>query len=286
MAAPETAALARIRGQVASALTQPRHVLAVSGGVDSMVLLHAAAAIAAPGTFLVATFDHGTGPAATAAAHLVREQRQRPRDHQASSARHHVRGRTEAEWRHQRWHFLHEVAADMQGAIVTAHTRDDQIETVFMRILRDAGPRGLAALYAESPIIRPLLAVPRATILEYAEQTRVIFVTDPSNTDRRHLRNRVRHDLLPAITAIHPDFGVALLALAHKSAAWRAQMDQIAATFTEMTDVRTDSSCPSCPVRWLHDRRFVCPLALHRRPCRDCHGLARNPSSLFVYYRG
>lgn len=235
MEASETAAHTRILADVAAALTQPRYLLAISGGVDSMVLLDAASAVAPPETLTVATFDHATGPAATAAARLVQE-RAEALHIPVIVGRAPTPSRTEAEWRRQRWHFLSTVASEARATIVTAHTLDDQIETVFMRILRDAGPRGIAALYAGSPIVRPLLTIPRATILEYAREKDVTFVTDPSNFDRRHLRNRVRHDLLPAIRGVRPDFEGELLDLAQKSAVWRAQMDQIAATFTGMTE--------------------------------------------------
>jgi tRNA(Ile)-lysidine synthase len=236
--------------QVESALARTHCVLAVSGGVDSMVLLDAAATVTKRRTLTVATFDHGTGPAATAAVHLVARRAESlgiptviGRIPSRAGKRVDKRGRaakspTEADWRQHRWRFLHNVAHQVRGTVVTAHTRDDQIETVFMRILREAGPRGVAALYADSAILRPLLDVPRHTILAYAEERQINFVTDPSNTDRRHLRNRVRHDLIPAITAIHPTFPADLLDLARRSVAWRAQMDHIAATFTVMPDAQ------------------------------------------------
>ena len=111
--------------------------------------------------------------------------------------------------------------------MVTAHTLDDQIETVFMRILRDAGPRGLAGLYAESSIIRPFLNTYRTTLTAYAERNRVPFIQDPSNFDRKHLRNRVRLDILPSIVKHKPDFPSQLLSLAREAADWRRSLDDI-----------------------------------------------------------
>jgi tRNA(Ile)-lysidine synthase len=199
-----------------------------------------------PAALLVATFDHATGPFATAAVDTVAAAAERyglrfvtarlriaPDD-----GRRRTSGGQEAAWRRARWDFLRGVASTAEpGAVVaTAHTRDDQIETVFMRVLRDAGPRGLAALYAPSPILRPLLALDRAEIERYALERRVTFVTDPSNTERTYLRNRIRHDLLPAILGQRPGFAEELLALSRRAAEWRARMDAIAATFTVMTD--------------------------------------------------
>jgi tRNA(Ile)-lysidine synthase len=111
---------------------------------------------------------------------------------------------------------------------VTAHNLDDQIETVFMRILREAGPRGLAGLYAESEIVRPFLNISRVTLAEYAERNRVPFVQDPSNRDRKHLRNRIRLDILPSIVKRNPGFPEELLSLARKSAEWRRSLEDLA----------------------------------------------------------
>ncbi len=70
-------------------------------------------------------------------------------------------GRTEAAWRAARWEFLRETAGPLEARVATAHTRDDQLETVFIRALRGAGARGLAGLYAVSDVVRPLLSLPR-----------------------------------------------------------------------------------------------------------------------------
>jgi tRNA(Ile)-lysidine synthase len=131
-----------------------------------------------------------------------------------------------------RWRFLRSVAARRGATIVTAHTRDDQIETIVMRALRGASARGLAALYAASPTLRPLLDVSRATLERYARAHAVEFVEDPTNADRRFLRNRVRHDLLPGIRAVCPRFEREILSLARRAARLRRRTEQIARTFS------------------------------------------------------
>lgn len=206
-----------------------RMVLAVSGGMDSMVLLTAASHLSARdrGRTTVATFDHGTGRAAGRAASLVARESARL-GISCVAGRAATSGTREEEWRRARWAFLDQVAAKHSASVVTAHTRDDQIETVFMRILREAGPRGLAGLYADSEVIRPFLEVRRAAIADYASANRVRFLEDPTNSDRKHLRNRIRLDLLPSITRRNPGFSDELLTLARASADWRRSLEEIA----------------------------------------------------------
>ena len=202
-------------------------LLAVSGGIDSMVLLESAARVARRRIAAVASFDHGTGTHARAA---VRHVRRRVTElgltmltRTASGA-----GRTEAGWREGRWRFLREQAAALRARVVTGHTRDDQLETVLMRILRGSGARGLAGLYAGSEVIRPLLAVSRSTVERYAVACGVRHIEDPTNRSPRHLRNRLRHDLLPALRTVRPELDAELLSVAREAAAWRAQMETLA----------------------------------------------------------
>jgi tRNA(Ile)-lysidine synthase len=206
-------------------------ILAVSGGMDSMVLLTAASRLPsrARRQISIATFDHGTGKAAGAAAALV-VRCAAAAGFPCVTGRATTVGTREEEWRRGRWEFLQDVAAKRGASVVTAHTLDDQVETVFMRILRDAGPRGLAGLYADSEIIRPFLNVRRETLAAYALERNVPFVQDPSNFDRKHLRNRVRLDILPSIIRHKPNFASELLALATEAAEWRRSLEDLAGT--------------------------------------------------------
>lgn len=212
-------------------------MLAVSGGIDSMVLMHAVAHHpgAARDRLVVASFDHGTGAHATAALELVR--------HVAESwglcvvsARSAAPLRGEAALRSARWRFLEQVADAHAARIATGHTRDDHVETIVMRELRGSGARGLSALRAPSPIVRPLLALARADVQAYATAHALSWVSDPSNADRVYLRNRVRHDLLPALVAVRPTLASELLSLADRSAALRR--DCLAAVRPLVLDVR------------------------------------------------
>ena len=174
----------------------------------------------------VLTFDHGTGPAASEAAALVaREAARLGFDVRAGHAS--LPLATEAEWRAARWRFFREAALP-DGRVATAHTRDDQLETVMMRTMRDAGARGLAGLAAHSPhVARPFLGLARVVIRAYGNARGIPFVEDPSNASRRYLRNRVRLDLLPAIERVRPRFADEMLALAERAAAWRVDVDAL-----------------------------------------------------------
>ena len=203
-------------------------VLAVSGGLDSMVLLHAAAQAARRRVAAVATFDHGSGRAATASAAFVTREATAlgiPVVEGRMQADMPAKDGREAAWRRARYEFLRSVAAAVGGRIVTAHTEDDQIETVLMRVLRGSGARGLAGLYAEGDVLRPFVRLRRTLLREFARAHAIRWRDDPGNRSRLHLRNRVRLDLLPALRRVRPELDGELLALAQRAAAWREEMD-------------------------------------------------------------
>ena len=205
---------------------EARFVVAVSGGLDSMALLHAMIRAGLRGRIAaVATFDHGTGAAATEAAarvarvadeHGLRCEAGRAPDGTAA---------TEAAWRDRRHAFLRDVARRQRASLVTAHTLDDQLETVAMRILRGAGARGLAGLAAQSDVLRPLLATRRSDLADFVHERRIAFATDPSNDDRRYFRNRMRHDLLPALRTANAGFDDWLLDLSARAARLRRDIE-------------------------------------------------------------
>jgi tRNA(Ile)-lysidine synthase len=220
---------------VSEGLRARRVVLAVSGGRDSMSLMHAAARARAT-VACVASFDHTTGAHSARAGALVTrvagELGLEVVCERATTA-----GRTEAEWRAQRWSFLRRVAREREAQVATAHTRDDQIETMLMRDMRGSGARGLAALEAgvdassdarapSRAILRPLLASSRAQVAAYAARMRLEWVDDPSNARSDHLRNRVRSDLLPALAHARPSLPAELLAIGRRAAALRAEVER------------------------------------------------------------
>ncbi len=101
-----------------------------------------------------------------------------------------------------RYKFLFKVAREVGGTkIALGHTSNDQAETVLARLLRGAGSRGLSGIpvYGRGMIIRPLLSVSRAEIIDYLNRTNIPFLNDPTNEKPIYLRNRIRHELLPLL---------------------------------------------------------------------------------------
>jgi len=190
-------------------------VVALSGGRDSVVLLHLLRLPLQRADIVAAHFDHRmrAGSAADAAwvAGLCRAW-----DVPLVCARAPVAPRSEADARALRYEFLAR-AADRTGArcIATAHHADDQAETVLFRLLRGTGTRGLAGIpERRGRIVRPLLPFGRREIEAYAAACHIGCREDPSNQDPRFARNRIRHRLLPALEACAPGSRDALLAVA------------------------------------------------------------------------
>jgi tRNA(Ile)-lysidine synthase len=103
--------------------------------------------------------------------------------------------------RDARYEALEGVRAEVRGThVLTAHTEDDQAETVLLHLLRGTGPLGLAGIpEARGALRRPLLAVSRAEVEAYAAARRVAFRRDASNRSEAYLRNRIRRRLLPLL---------------------------------------------------------------------------------------
>lgn len=216
----------RIQQAVLVGTPDERAALAVSGGIDSMVMLHAAAAVLPPRRIVVATFDHGSGPHAAAAAALVERVAMSYGVTVVIGRGDTVDRPSEALWREARLSFLRAAAMEFGATISMAHTRDDQVETVLFRELRSAGTRGLAGLAAPGNIRRPLLQFGRADIADYARRAGVEWVDDPTNLDRGFARNRLRHELLPALRAVSPSIEQDLLAIGEEAARWRVDLDR------------------------------------------------------------
>lgn len=221
-----------------------RWLLAVSGGRDSMALLHALASLRPGEIAAVATFDHATGAAARHAVALVEREGSRLGLPVVTGRMTPTGPPTEANWRDARWRFLRGWSRELDADIVTAHTLDDQMETVAQRILRGSGPRGLAGMSKqnarESRIVRPLLGVSRAAVVSYTDAFQVPFVEDPSNLSRVHGRNRMRHDLLPALEAAAPGFRAWLADLAARAGRWRAGVESFIDRLVDQGDLALD----------------------------------------------
>jgi tRNA(Ile)-lysidine synthase len=193
----------------------PALVLAVSGGPDSTALLHGAAALAPDCAWLltVAHLDHSLrstsadegAAVAAAAAGLGLPVEVRRVDVAALAASEHRS--LEDAGRQARYRFLEEVAASRgpDALIATAHTADDAAETILLRLGRGSGLRGLRGIPARrGRIVRPLLHARRSQLRAALDAAGIPYVTDPSNGDVAHARNRVRAELLPALERLNP----------------------------------------------------------------------------------
>jgi tRNA(Ile)-lysidine synthase len=121
-------------------------------------------------------------------------------------------GSMEEAAREARYAFLDRVASEAGcGAIATGHHADDQAETLIFRLARGTGPAGLVGmrprrlLPSGMPIVRPLLAVSRAAIMHALEAWGLPSLTDPTNADLGPSRNRIRHQVMPALASVSPD---------------------------------------------------------------------------------
>jgi tRNA(Ile)-lysidine synthase len=200
-----------VRGLPAPARRAPRFLLACSGGPDSMALWDLLDRWRAEtGAFLaVGHVDHGLRGAASRAdaAFVLREARRRGAPGAAvrvpvrERARRDGRGLEDA-GRRLRYRALARLARRFRcAAVLTAHHLDDQAETVFLNLLRGAGPQGLAGMAPDSEwpaggpgprLWRPLLAVSRERLRAHLRRRRLRFRVDASNRDPAFLRNRVR----------------------------------------------------------------------------------------------
>lgn len=171
------------------------YVIAVSGGVDSVVLLDMWAK--QHHNSIVAHFDHGIRPDSAADAQFVQELAQKYGLAFELRREELGKGASEQLARERRYAFLRSVAARYKAPIATAHHADDIVETVAINMQRGTGWRGLAVL--DSPdIIRPLLHMTKKDILAYATNHGLTWHEDSTNNDLQYMRNRWRGRLATA----------------------------------------------------------------------------------------
>jgi tRNA(Ile)-lysidine synthase len=214
-----------VRAALAPLGASARVAVAFSGGLDSTVLLHAAArglSAALPGAPCAA----GLGGRLTAlhVDHALQSASAEWAEHCARQAQlldvafrckrlagSPSRGESLEAWaREQRYTALAEMAAESGVSVMlTAHHADDQIETFLLRLARGAGLDGLVGIEADLTrgglrLLRPLLALPRRRLEEWARESALAWIEDPSNTDERLARNALRRQLMPAIDRVLP----------------------------------------------------------------------------------
>lgn len=178
-----------------------KYIVAVSGGVDSVVLLdflvsgrwHAEDGTKRKDEFVVAHVDHGIREDSGEDESLVRSLAERY-DLPFETTKLQLGPTTSEDTaRRARYAWLNEMKLRHQAsAIITAHHQDDVIETMIINLLRGTGWRGLCSLRETAKVKRPLLAMPRSVILQYAINNHLAWREDSTNDDLRYLRNYVR----------------------------------------------------------------------------------------------
>lgn len=166
--------------------------------------------------------------------------------------------------------------------IVLGHHRDDQAETVLLKLLRGAGPEGLGGMRAIRPLgrgmlWRPLLDVSRETLRRYVDRHGLPCIADPSNADHRLTRNFLRHEILPRLTEHWPQAVESIVHSARHSREaaealsqqWRAARDALLDTATGSLDAAGWLALPPAlrhPLLddWLHERGLPAPTTAQR----------------------
>lgn len=169
-----------------------KYLIAVSGGVDSVVLLDMLAK--KHENILVAHFDHGIREDSKEDAIFVRQLAVKygvkfftKREELGANA-------SEEKARRARYKFLRELSEKQNATIVTAHHLDDVVETIIINMVRGTGWRGLAVLNAED-IYRPLINFKKQEIINYAKQNNLKWREDSTNSLNVYMRNIVRHKI-------------------------------------------------------------------------------------------
>jgi tRNA(Ile)-lysidine synthetase-like protein len=270
-------------------------VVALSGGPDSLCLLHLLADLAPRrGWRLTAAhLDHGLRPESAAEVEVVRAMaaaraaalRTERVDTPALAAA--EGGGVEAAARRARYRFLAAVAADLGGApVAVGHTQDDQAETLLLRLARGAGSTGLAAMRpltllrpdawgapddAGPPlrVVRPLLATGRAEVEAEVARRGLTPLRDPSNADPAFARNRLRHHLLPAWQAFDPGIAARLARAADLLAEDEAYLEvETERAWQRLAHIARDERTRDTAVSLDRALFLAQPLALQRRLLR------------------
>ena len=244
-------------------------ICAVSGGADSMALLW--------GMFLLkeklgitleaAHFDHGLrGEESSSDAEFVRkfcDFHDIPLHLGRGNVVPGAKG-LEAAARDARYAFLR----GLSGTIATAHTADDNSETMLMHLIRGSGLRGLGGITPRSDrLIRPMLDVTRVQVEEFLSENYIRHVEDSSNGTDAFLRNRLRHHVMPLLRAENPSIATGLSAAAQRIRADAALLDDLASR-VDATDVKALREAPG-PLRrrslerLLRENGFPEPSASH-----------------------
>jgi tRNA(Ile)-lysidine synthetase-like protein len=177
-----------------------KYVLAVSGGVDSMVLLDLLSNLSGI-EIIIAHFNHGIRPEAGNDEELVTKAA-RSYDLPIEVGRAELgQGASEEASRLARYDFLRAVQTRHRASkIITAHHQDDLIETALINLVRGTGRQGLSAISSNANVLRPLLGIPKSRLLQYAQTHKLKWHEDITNESADYLRNRLRRIIFANMT--------------------------------------------------------------------------------------
>ncbi|MBF0152902.1 MAG: tRNA lysidine(34) synthetase TilS [Magnetococcales bacterium] len=260
-------------------------VVAVSGGADSMALLHGLvrSGLVQRHPCVVAHFDHALRDTSADDAHFVTTQAAllHLTTHVERWQEPHAVGNLAQRARQARYAFLARVARHTGAtALLTGHQQDDQAETFLERILRGSGVRGLGAMEPIRPLepgtesdillVRPLLSFRRERLRQWLQTHDLPWRDDPGNGDRRRLRSRLRHQLLPCLQAVNPDDDPVprLAATADRMQSADVALEWIWQRVRHDLDIQS----PEAGVMTLaHDQLASLPTEIMRRAVVHCH---------------
>lgn len=227
-----------------------RVVCAVSGGADSMALLWAMYLLKDPYDLKLAAahFNHGLrGEESDADAVFVQDFCQRfniPLYMQKGQVTAGKKG-LEAAARDARYAFF----GTLPGKIATAHTADDNAETVLMHMVRGTGLKGLGGIApVRGNLIRPMLGVTRQQVLAFLQEYHISYVTDSSNLGDDFLRNRLRHHVMPLLMGENPRFVSNMSALALRLREDEKALCEAARLTNRVSDLRQMHTALRCRV--------------------------------------
>lgn len=182
------------------ALAPGKYVVAVSGGVDSMVLLDVLSWLKDL-QLVVAHYDHGIRQDSHEDRKLVQQVAKRHGlDFRYEEGKMGART-SESDARNARYDFLERVKTEVGAqAIVTAHQQDDVVETLILNLIRGTGRRGLSSLRSTAEKVRPLLDCTKSELLEYAVEKGIAWREDSTNHDLHYKRNYVRYKIVPLLS--------------------------------------------------------------------------------------
>ncbi|MDX2448047.1 MAG: tRNA lysidine(34) synthetase TilS [Desulfobacterales bacterium] len=255
-------------------------LVAVSGGPDSVALLHVLLALQKKLDILigVAHLDHGLRPSAAArdAAFVSSLCKETGLPSHVTTAdiqglHQQQKGSLEALGRTARYNFFSRIARKFgYNKIALGHHADDNAELVLMNLFRGSGPLGLSGIppVRNNRYIRPLIEQPRESIMNYLHDNQVAFVLDATNNDLRFLRNRIRHELLPEL--IHRYNPNLVNTLNRTAAIFRAEEDWLNQYSDQIIQTLTDGD--ATPFRMPIPKLLENHVAIQRRAMRAAIG--------------